>query len=204
MFKSRWTPLLAWLALILPTTRQCHALEPTLRLSQYSKRNWPVEDGLPHNYVMTIAPEPGGYLLVGTDEGLARFDGLRFLPCDVERSLGLSKRWVLAMIVARDHSIWVGTFDGGLYQWRNGKVLTRVEHGASVFSILEMHPDISGQVRGMASSGPQRRAILNTFRDWNAVPTPLGTLYLMTDMDRSGLLRSPDCTAPEQTSRHGS
>jgi ligand-binding sensor domain-containing protein len=113
------------------------ALDPGLLLSQYQKRQWRVEDGLPHNYVMAVLPDPDGYLLVGTDEGLARFDGVHFIPYDLQPTLGLSKRWVLSMIAAHDGSLWIGTFDGGLYQCRAGQVITRVEKGASVFAILE-------------------------------------------------------------------
>lgn len=151
-FGPRWRPL--WCAWVLVTCADCSlALNPTLLISQYQKRNWQVEDGMPHNYVMTILPGPDGYLLLGTDEGLARFDGVRFLPYDLDPSLGLSKRWVTAMIVARDGSLWAGTFDGGLYQWRNGKVIRRVEKGASVFAILQ---DSSGRIWASTRNGVMR------------------------------------------------
>ena len=96
-----------------------------------------MEDGLPHNYVFTIHSAPDNYLLIGTDEGLARFDGMRFVPYDLHPALGLSKKWILSMAVARDASIWIGTFDGGLYQWRAGRIVTRLETASSIFDILE-------------------------------------------------------------------
>src|SRR6266567_5311119 len=139
-----------WLCLTAATATCALALDAGLLISQYQKRHWQVEDGLPHNYVMAILPGPDGYLLVGTDEGLARFDGVRFLPYDLDASLGLSKRWVLSILTARDGSLWVGTFDGGLYQWRNGHVITRVEKGGSVFAILE---DSGGHVWASTRNG---------------------------------------------------
>src|SRR5689334_16518975 len=39
---------------------------------------WRVEDGLPDNVVDAIAQTPDGYLWVGTQGGLASFDGVRF------------------------------------------------------------------------------------------------------------------------------
>src|SRR5690242_16494963 len=105
------------------------SLDPRLRLAQYQKRQWQVEAGLPHNYVMTVLPGPDGFLLVGTDEGLARFDGVRFTSVDLPPSLGLSKRSVLSIVSARDGSQWIGTFDGWLCQWRAGEVIMRVETG---------------------------------------------------------------------------
>lgn len=38
---------------------------------------WTVADGLPHSTVRVVARAADGYLWLGTDEGLARFDGLR-------------------------------------------------------------------------------------------------------------------------------
>jgi signal transduction histidine kinase/ligand-binding sensor domain-containing protein len=140
-----------WWTCVLVTCAGCSfALNPGLLISQYQKRNWQVEDGMPHNYVMTILPGPDRYMLIGTDEGLSRFDGVRFLPYDLDPRLGLSKRWVTATIVAGDGSLWVGTLDGGLYQWRNGKVITRVEKGASVFAILQ---DSSGRIWASTRNG---------------------------------------------------
>ena len=109
-----------------------------------------MENGLPHNYVFTIQRAPDGYLLVGTDEGLARFDGMRFTPYDLDPSIGLSKRWILSMLIARGGSVWTGTFDGNLYQWRNGKVITRYGEGSSIFDIAE---DGSGRIWASARDG---------------------------------------------------
>ena len=144
----RWRQM--WWVCVLVCADCSFALNPDLLISQYQKRNWQVEDGMPHNYVMTILPGPDGYLLIGTDEGLARFDGVRFLPYDLDSSLRLSRRWVTAMIAAQDGSLWAGTFDGGLYQWRDGKVITRVERGASVFAILQ---DSSGRIWASTRNG---------------------------------------------------
>lgn len=116
---------------------QCRGLDTALLISQYQKQHWQMENGLPHNYVFTIQCAPDGYLLVGTDEGLARFDGVRFTPYDLDPSIGLSKKWILSMLIARDGSIWTGTFDGKLYQWRSGKVVTRHDEGSSIFDIAE-------------------------------------------------------------------
>jgi signal transduction histidine kinase/ligand-binding sensor domain-containing protein len=147
IFKSRFAPLALFL---LWTGPQCLALNTRLETSQYQKQHWQMEDGLPHNYVFTIHSAPDGYLLIGTDEGLARFDGVRFVPYDLHPTLGLSKKWILSMAVARDGSIWTGTFDGGLYQWRGGKVLTSLETGSSIFSILE---DRSGRIWASTRDG---------------------------------------------------
>ena len=39
---------------------------------------WQLEQGLPQMSVDAVVQGPRGYLWLGTEEGLARFDGLRF------------------------------------------------------------------------------------------------------------------------------
>jgi ligand-binding sensor domain-containing protein/two-component sensor histidine kinase len=126
------------------------ALDPNLALSQYQKQLWQVEQGLPRNYVMAVLPTRDGYLLVATEEGLARFDGLRFTPFETTPPLKLSQRWILSMIAARDGSTWVGTFDGWLYQFKGHELASRYFAGASVFTILQ---DTAGTIWASTRDG---------------------------------------------------
>jgi ligand-binding sensor domain-containing protein len=50
------------------------------RLSQLSRRVWQIEDGLAHNYVTAVATDDDGYLLLGTQSGIVRSDGMRLTP----------------------------------------------------------------------------------------------------------------------------
>jgi signal transduction histidine kinase/streptogramin lyase len=75
---------------------------------------WGVDDGLPSSYVSSIAQTPDGYLWVATDEGLARFDGVRFTPFFASNTPGLqSDHW---QTVFTDHAgnLWVGMEGGGI------------------------------------------------------------------------------------------
>ena len=56
---------------------------------QYIARSWQADDGLPHNYVLTVMQARDGYVWVGTRSGLARFDGVRFTPIDWGPTKGL-------------------------------------------------------------------------------------------------------------------
>jgi ligand-binding sensor domain-containing protein len=85
VFSSRFT-LLAFL--LLSTCGQSFAFDPHLRISQYQKQHWQMEDGLPHNCVFVIRNAPDGCLLIGTDEGLAGFDGKQFTAFDLHPELG--------------------------------------------------------------------------------------------------------------------
>jgi ligand-binding sensor domain-containing protein len=117
---------------------ECKGLDAQLQIEQYQKQHWEMEGDSPHNYVFIMLHVPDGYLLVGTDEGLARFDGMRFSLYDLDSSINLSKQWILFMSVGRDGSIGTRTFDGGLYQWRSGKVGTRFDGGSSILALVEV------------------------------------------------------------------
>ena len=96
-----------------------------------------MEQGLPHTYVTAINQAPDGYLLVGTDEGLARFDGLNFLPLPADPSLHLSRRWVSSLLVTSGKSVWIGTFDGQLIELRGSQTVSVHQTGGSVFDLVE-------------------------------------------------------------------
>ena len=75
-------PLLyvAVLAAVLP--REARALDPRKSLTQYSRMVWTQEHGLPQDTIRAITQTTDGYLWLGTDEGLARFDGYDFVIFD--------------------------------------------------------------------------------------------------------------------------
>src|SRR5262245_16767 len=50
--------------------------------SEYLVKNWTTADGLPENTVRAVVETRDGYLWIGTANGLARFDGVRFTSFD--------------------------------------------------------------------------------------------------------------------------
>ncbi|MCX8091426.1 MAG: hypothetical protein N3I86_10960, partial [Verrucomicrobiae bacterium] len=92
---------------------------------RFGVRVWQSDDGLPHNSVFAIAQTPDGYLWVGTREGLARFDGARFVPVSDEGASDLRQGWITALCPARDGSLWIGCDNKGVFRWKNG-VFTRL------------------------------------------------------------------------------
>jgi signal transduction histidine kinase/ligand-binding sensor domain-containing protein len=105
------------LATILFITFPIWALDPKVSLSQYARKTWQVEDGLPQNYVTWIGQSADGYLLVGTSGGAARFDGLRFTPLILDAASGLTREWITVVQAGKDAgTIWVATRDAGFYE----------------------------------------------------------------------------------------
>ena len=70
--------------LLLAISRCLPARSANVRLSEYQKQEWQVEDGLPQSELRAITQVPGGRLLIATYGGVASFDGLHFSPIRVD------------------------------------------------------------------------------------------------------------------------
>ena len=88
------------------------ALTPTTALSQYGHDVWDSDSGLPQNSVDAIVQTRDGYLWLGTQEGLIRFDGVRFTIFDTRNSPQMKDDWVRSLCETRDGTLWVGTTEG--------------------------------------------------------------------------------------------
>jgi signal transduction histidine kinase/ligand-binding sensor domain-containing protein len=80
-------------------------------------RTWTANDGLPQNSVTAVARAADGYLWVGTQQGLVRFDGARFVPFELIPQSGL-RDGSITVIQAVDATLWVAT-DIALYRGGN-------------------------------------------------------------------------------------
>jgi diguanylate cyclase (GGDEF)-like protein len=92
---------------------QAHGLDPKKAITQYMQTAWTSESGLPQNSVHAIAQTADGFLWVGTEEGLARFDGVQFTVFSSRNTRGLASDYIQALAASRDGSLWIGT-DSGL------------------------------------------------------------------------------------------
>ncbi len=110
---SNWDSMRAWLAVLLVALcGRAYALDPTVRLSQYVLDDWQIAEGLPQSTVAAIARTPDGYLWLGTEEGLARFDGVRFTVFDDSNEAAIPNNYITALFVDRSGRLWVGTHSG--------------------------------------------------------------------------------------------
>ena len=100
------------------------ALPAGREISQYVRRQWTIEQGLPHGTVRGFAQTADGYLWLATYEGLVRFDGERFHVFDKASAPGLPNSSILTVTRSRDDTLWIGTV-AGLVRYRGG-VLTPV------------------------------------------------------------------------------
>jgi diguanylate cyclase (GGDEF)-like protein len=94
-------------------TPAVHALDPAKTITQYMQTSWTSESGLPQNTVQTLTQTSDGYLWIGTQEGLGRFDGVRFATFTRHNAPGLASSFIQILCASRDGSLWIGT-DSGL------------------------------------------------------------------------------------------
>src|SRR5262245_4731835 len=76
------------------------ALSPALDISQYARTAWRISEGLIGSAVLAIAQTPDGYLWLGTDSGLLRFDGVRASPWQPPRGERLPGADITKLLVA--------------------------------------------------------------------------------------------------------
>src|SRR6266496_1569866 len=91
--------------------RDAHSLDPQKSVAQYAHDIWNTRNGLPEADVMAILQTHDGYLWVGTEEGLARFDGTHFVVFD-RKTASLPNNRIQALAETSDGSLWVGTENG--------------------------------------------------------------------------------------------
>ena len=100
------------------------ALDPAKALTQFTHSAWLMEDGLPQNSIKAIAQTTDGYLWLATQAGMVRFDGVRFTVFNTANTPALTNSNVLALLAARDGSLWIGTYGGGLTRLKDGTFTT--------------------------------------------------------------------------------
>jgi signal transduction histidine kinase/ligand-binding sensor domain-containing protein len=97
------------LLMLFPAT-SARAVDPNKQLSQYAHTAWRIQDGIFTGAPNMITQTMDGYLWIGTQTGLVRFDGVRFVPWSPpEGKQLLSSNSIFSLLAARDGSLWIGT-----------------------------------------------------------------------------------------------
>ena len=97
------------------------ALNPNRSISQYVATRWGSRDSFPGGVINTIAQTPDGYLWIGTEKGLVRFDGISFRLIDHASSPSLPGGHVLALVVDSGGMLWVRMDGPNLLRYRDGR-----------------------------------------------------------------------------------
>lgn len=121
------------------------ALNPAKSLSQYTRTVWTQEHGLPQDTIRAIVQTADGYLWLGTDEGLARFDGYEFVIFGKDKG-DLPSNSVSTLAATADGALWIGT-SNGLTSYRNKRFHTyTVKDGLPDNGIIDVYAGYDGAI----------------------------------------------------------
>ena len=162
-------------------------LDPDWQISQYAHRAWQVEDGLPQSSLSAITQTHDGYLWLGTQQGLARFDGVAFDVFDQGSTPALQSDWVKVLLEDRAGALWIGMGGGGLVR-RHGETWTRytTKDGLAGDVIRALYEDPSGTLWiGTVGGGLSTfdGHVFTTYTDEDGLP---GNKVVAVEGDSSG------------------
>ena len=151
------------------------ALEPTQSIAQYAHSVWSRENGHLPARVRALAQTPDGRLWIGTDDGLLRFDGVRFQPWKPPASQQLTSEFINALAPARDGSLWIGTRQG-LSHWKDPSFRNyRTSTGPAGPGVAAILVDGAGTLR-VGRLGPAGALLLPRRRPGGDDPRPAFSL----------------------------
>jgi ligand-binding sensor domain-containing protein len=110
------------LGIILACCPCVFALDPSLAISQYGHTAWTTRERFSKGTINAIAQTPDGYLWLGTEFGLLRFDGVRNVPWQPPAGYHLASSNVRSLLGARDGTLWIGTWKR-MASWKDGKLI---------------------------------------------------------------------------------
>jgi signal transduction histidine kinase len=151
--------LLRWLcagmtALLL--TAPAYALSPDLKISQFFHTAWTAKEGAPTG-IQSLAQTSDGYLWMGAQAGLFRFDGIHFERIDAVNKQALPATNVHIVWAAPSGGLWVGYGFGGASFINNGSLTNYGEReGLPVASVRSFAQDKSGTVWVATTNGVRR------------------------------------------------
>jgi ligand-binding sensor domain-containing protein/signal transduction histidine kinase len=103
-------------------------------LTQYAHKAWRIQDGVFDAVPTSIAQTTDGYLWIGTESGLIRFDGVHFQPWTLLPDGNAC--CVFSLLGSRDGSLWIGT-NNGLQVLSNGNLHAIPTHLGRFNQIIE-------------------------------------------------------------------
>ncbi|UXI67257.1 two-component regulator propeller domain-containing protein [Tahibacter amnicola] len=158
----------------------------TRPLDELNLRSWNVDQGLPHNSVLTIGQTRDGMLWVGTWGGLSRFDGAEFRTFNRSNTSAIGDDGVLAMAPTRTGGLWVGTHGGGLLRVEDNRIEGIVAVGTTINGhVGALWDDGSTLWIGSESGGVYRldQDKVTPIRDENLTPN-LSVYAIVSDLRR--------------------
>ena len=106
------------------------------RISQYAHTAWLIQDGHFSGTPQVMTQTADGYLWFGTNIGLVRFDGVRFITWNPPAGERLLDSRVFSLLGARDGSLWIGT-GYSISHWTEGNLTNYPQLSGRIEAIVE-------------------------------------------------------------------
>ena len=111
----------------------------------FTFQSWQSQQGLPQDFVRALAQTSDGYLWVGTDDGVARFDGLRFVSFGLPE--GLPNGPARTLFTDSHGALWIGSVGNGLIHLHAGHASTfTMANGLPSDSVNALAEDDQGRL----------------------------------------------------------
>lgn len=122
-------------------------LDPQKRVHTYPVSQWDVDDGLPQNSVMSIIQTRDKYLWLGTERGIARFDGVNFTIFNSVKNENIRNNRTTVLMEAENGSLYTGSRGGGLNRISKDKIECLLkEDGLKDNFVLSLFEDSRGVI----------------------------------------------------------
>jgi len=116
-----WVAIGLW---ILPSLKGVALVSPEPGgQDEFLVRNWDLDEGLPSTCINAVARTRDGYVWLGTQHGLARFDGIRFVTFNTENTPTLKDNRITALATDPQGNLWIGTGIGTLTRYDRDKFI---------------------------------------------------------------------------------
>src|SRR5215471_13296874 len=141
----------------------CHstarAVDPRKPLSQYTHTIWQTDSGLPQNTIHRIIQTRDGYIWLGTDGGLVRFDGIDFTVFDNKNTPAIKSNQIRDLSEDSQGNLWISTPEGLVREKDKQFTAFTAANGLSAGAVLSILEDRSGTLWIVTTGG------LDSYRD---------------------------------------
>lgn len=148
---------------------------------------WTADNGLRSSSVTAIAQTPDGYLWIGTYNGLARFDGVRFVMFDPANTPALQRARVRRLNVDASGTLWINTYDGSLTSFRDGKFRLEWKGDGSSDSTASMISERTNSITFLLHTGELLRR-RSEQEQWQLLRPPGLSSGTLCVEDREGMI----------------
>ena len=135
----------SWVVALSLLPDSAYAIDPNRAISQYVRDRWGLAQGFPSGAVYAITQTSDGYLWIGTESGLVRFDGKSFrLVKDISGGIAITS--VRGLAPDKDGSLWIRLQDRTIVRYRDGLFENPTHDGDSSNGVYILDRNAAGEI----------------------------------------------------------